>query len=108
MGRPTLYHVPSIIDSAAELSHWLIVLQKAEGTFKAWNALIQKERDHKYRVLQQRVRIQRELIGKKDQVLQDIRTKAEEERLEVCVRARWCLWWFANNGLLFLCRKFSS
>lgn len=53
-------------------------------TLKAWNALIKMERDQKHSLLQQRVKIQRDLIGKTNQLLEDFRTKAEEERLEVC------------------------
>lgn len=67
-------------------------MQKPEMTLKAWDGLIKKERDKKHCFLQQRVKIQRDLIGKTNQHLEDLRTKVEQERLEVCVYVRTCSW----------------
>ena len=46
---------------------------------------MRQEKDQKHQLLQQRVKIQRELIEKNDEMANDLRARAELERLEVCV-----------------------
>lgn len=58
-------------------------MQKAEATVKTWDALLREEKSQKHHVLQERVKIQRELIGKNDELSKDLKIKAEEDRLEV-------------------------
>lgn len=74
-------------------------------TLKAWDALLKKERDQKFSLLRQRVKIQRDLIGKTNQLQKDLQTQVEEERLEVMYSCTWiiiiiCLNNFLENSIL--------
>ena len=44
---------------------------------------MQTEREHKHSVLQQRVRVQRKLISKNEELSGEFRQKAEEEKAKV-------------------------
>lgn len=61
----------------------LFCVQRAEGMLKSWDALHQKERDEKCCFLQQKVKLQHDLIAKADQLSEEIRAKAMEEQQEV-------------------------
>ena len=50
---------------------------------KSWDALHQKERDGKHCFLQQRVKLQHDLIAKADQLAEEKRTKAVNEQQKV-------------------------
>jgi len=63
--------------------HYLFCVQRAEGMLKSWDALHQKERDVKCGFLQQKVKLQHDLIAKADQLSEEIRAKAMEEQQEV-------------------------
>jgi len=58
-------------------------VQRAEGMLKSWDALHQNERDEKCCFLQQKVKLQHDLIAKADQLSEEIRAKAMEEQQEV-------------------------
>lgn len=62
----------------------LLPPQKAEATLKSWDALLQRERNERHFLLQQRVEIQRRLITKKDQLSHELRTKHDDKQQEVC------------------------
>ena len=50
---------------------------------KTWDTLLREEKSQKHHLLQERVKMQRELIGKNDEFSNDLKSKAEEDRLEV-------------------------
>lgn len=61
----------------------LHIFQRFENVLKSWDASLQWERDKKFHNLQQRVRIQRELITKNNQLSDQLRKKAEDEQIDV-------------------------